>query len=114
MKITRWENERSREANKSNLLLMGTLGVILVVLVVVYLSVPRVPTQRSPEGLPLATIPTASITATRENLRLSPNGTKVGELVEGAELEVLEDRGAWVRVRLEGWIWKASTSLSGG
>jgi len=112
VKLNRWEKQRSSEASKSTLLLAGIMGVILVVLLLVYFSIPRVPGGRNqvvPE--PKATA-VRSVKAVRENLRLSPNGTKIGELIQGAELEVLEDRGAWLRVQVEGWIWKESTSLS--
>ena len=112
MKINKWEEQRSSEASKSTLLLAGIMGVILVVLLLIYVSIPRVPGERN-QGMPeLKTIAARSVKAVRENLRLSPNGTKIGELIQGAELEVLEDRGAWLRVRVEGWIWKESTSPS--
>ena len=40
-----------------------------------------------------------------ENFRDSPNGRKLGTLVEGVEIEQVERDGEWVRFRLEGWIW---------
>ncbi len=112
MKVNRWDKERFSEASKSRLLLAGIMGVILVVLLLIYVSIPRVPSgprQIAPEGEQVAT---ETVRAVRENFRLSPNGTKIGELIQGAELRVLEDRGAWIRVEVEGWIWKDSTSLS--
>ncbi len=112
MKINKWEEQRSSEASKSNLLLVGIMGVVLVVLLLIYVSISRVSTEQN-QGMPEPkAIATRSVKAVRENLRLSPNGTKIGELIQGAELEVLEDRGAWLRVRVEGWIWKESTSPS--
>ena len=111
MKVNRWEKQRSSEASKSNLLLAGTMGVILVVLLLIYLSVPRVPGGRNQGKPEPKAIATRSVKAVRENLRLSPNGTKIGELIQGAELKVLEDRGAWLKVQVEGWIWKESTSF---
>lgn len=112
MKVNRWEKERFREGNKSSLLLAGIMGILLVVLLVIYLSIPKVPSgpsQSRPEPEPMAT---GTVRAVRENFRLSPNGTKIGELIQGAELKVLEDRGAWIKVQVEGWLWKDSTSLS--
>jgi len=112
VKINKWEEQRSSEASKSTLLLAGIMGVILVVLLLIYVSIPRVPSGQN-QGMPeLEAIATRSVKAVRENLRLSPNGTKIGELIQGAQLKVLEDRGAWLRVQVEGWIWKESTSLS--
>ncbi len=112
MKINKWEEQRSSEASKSTLLLAGIMGVILVVLLLIYVSLPRVPGERN-QGMPeLEAIAARSVKAVRENLRLSPNGTKIGELIQGAQLKVLEDRGAWLRVQVEGWIWKESTSPS--
>ncbi len=111
MKVNRWEKERFREGSRSSLLLAGIMGIILVVLLLIYVSIPKVPSgpgQSSPEPEAMAT---GTVRAVRENFRLSPNGTKIGELVQGAELKVLEDRGAWIRVQVEGWIWKGSTSL---
>jgi hypothetical protein len=43
-----------------------------------------------------------------ENFRDSPNGRKLGTLVEGVEIEQVERDGEWVRFRLEGWIWGPS------
>ena len=112
MKINKWEEQRSSEASKSTLLLAGIMGVILVVLLLIYVSIPRVPGGRE-QGMPEPkAIATRSVKAVRENFRLSPNGTKIGELIQGAQLKVLEDRGAWLRVQVEGWIWKESTSPS--
>jgi len=112
VKINKWEEQRSSEASKSTLLLAGIMGVILVMSLVIYVSIPRVSTERN-QGIPQPeAIAARSVKAVRENLRLSPNGTKIGELIQGAELKVLENRGAWLRVQVEGWIWKESTSLS--
>lgn len=37
-------------------------------------------------------------------LRVSPDSTELATLAPGAEVEVLERRGEWARVRVEGWI----------
>ncbi len=112
MKINKWEEQRSSEASKSTLLLVGVMGVILIVSLLTYVFIPKVPTEQN-QGMPEPkAIAARSVKAVRENLRLSPNGTKLGELIQGAELKVLEDRGAWLRVQVEGWIWKESTSMS--
>ncbi|HDQ45853.1 MAG TPA: hypothetical protein ENN17_10215 [bacterium] len=44
----------------------------------------------------------------QENLRKSPGGPQIGELAGGTQLEVLERRADWVRVRVTGWIWAES------
>ena len=46
----------------------------------------------------------------RENLRLTPNGKKIGTILHGTQLEEIETKGNWVHVRTEGWIWKQSLS----
>ena len=43
-----------------------------------------------------------------ENIRKTQNGDKIGTLLEGATVEVLEQDGSWIRFRLEGWIWGPS------
>lgn len=48
------------------------------------------------------------VTVESENLRESPNGKKIGTLLEGASLDTLEVDGRWVRVRVEGWVWGPS------
>jgi hypothetical protein len=45
-----------------------------------------------------------------ENLRGSPNGEKIGELLQGTQLTVLEEKGNWLRVSVTGWIYKPSTT----
>ena len=42
-------------------------------------------------------------------LLVSPEGDTVAVLSPGADLAVLDRRGDWARVRLEGWIWEPST-----
>ncbi|MBD3376584.1 SH3 domain-containing protein [candidate division KSB1 bacterium] len=44
----------------------------------------------------------------QENLRSGPNGKKIGVLLEGTEMAVLEEKDNWVRVAVTGWIWKPS------
>ncbi|MFQ5602046.1 MAG: peptidylprolyl isomerase [bacterium] len=52
------------------------------------------------------------VKSTIENLRDAPNGDKLGTLDKGAEMIVLEDASKWVKVRVEGWIWKDSVTDS--
>jgi len=47
----------------------------------------------------------ARVRAPVASVREQPNGSKLGELLEGAEVERLGQDGKWVRVRIEGWIW---------
>ena len=46
----------------------------------------------------------------KENLRLSPKGTIIGQLLKGAEMYEMERKGKWVKVVISGWIWAPSTS----
>ena len=45
------------------------------------------------------------VEASVENFRAEPNGTKIGTLLEGGEIEQIGAEGQWVRFRVEGWIW---------
>jgi curli biogenesis system outer membrane secretion channel CsgG len=53
------------------------------------------------------------VTEPSENLRATPNGKIIGKVTKGTSLGILEEKGSWLRVRLEdgteAWIWKAST-----
>jgi membrane protein implicated in regulation of membrane protease activity len=52
------------------------------------------------------------IKAASENLRETPDGKKLGSLDKGTSVIVLEDTPKWVKVRIEGWVWKASVTDS--
>lgn len=55
---------------------------------------------------------TATVTAERENLRAAPGGPVLAEVLQGATMPAAEERGDWVLVTLEGWIWKPSVDAS--
>jgi len=44
----------------------------------------------------------------KENLRKSPNGEKIGELVSGSQVEILEKQSNWTKVQVSAWIWSGS------
>lgn len=46
-----------------------------------------------------------------ENFRADPNGTVIGRLMPGTRVEVLEQRGSWVRASLQGFVWLPSLQL---
>lgn len=48
------------------------------------------------------------VEASVENFRAAPNGTKLGTLLAGAEIEQIGAEGRWVRFRVEGWVWGPS------
>jgi len=52
------------------------------------------------------------VKADQENLRIAPNGDRIGSLAKGASMVVLQDKGKWVKVAVTGWIWKESTTLT--
>ena len=56
----------------------------------------------------------AQVTKSVENLRDGPGGKIIGKATQGTPLQVFEEKGKWLHVRLkdgtEAWIWKASTS----
>ena len=43
-----------------------------------------------------------------ENIRLTPNGDIIGIVIVGTKLNVLKEEGQWVKVQMEGYIWKPS------
>lgn len=43
------------------------------------------------------------------NLRNAPNGDKIGLLYLGTELDSIKEKGEWVKVKVEGWVWKQLT-----
>ena len=43
-----------------------------------------------------------------ENFRAEPNGTKLGTLLQGTEIEQIGEQDKWVRFRVEGWVWGPS------
>ncbi len=49
-----------------------------------------------------------------ENLRLAPKGDIIAIVIGGTKINVLEEDGQWVKVQMEGYIWKPSitTDLS--
>ncbi|MDX1674495.1 MAG: hypothetical protein R3314_06875 [Longimicrobiales bacterium] len=47
-----------------------------------------------------------------ENLRVTPNGRRVGRAREGMLLDRVEERGDWIRVRRTAWIWEPSLRLT--
>ena len=48
------------------------------------------------------------VEASVENFRDAPNGTKLGTLLTGTEIEQIGEEGRWVRFRVEGWVWGPS------
>ena len=48
------------------------------------------------------------VEASVENFRAAPNGTKLGTLIAGTEIESIGEEGSWVRFRVEGWVWGPS------
>jgi len=47
-----------------------------------------------------------------ENLRAEPQGVVLGRLAVGSSFPVLEVRGQWVRVEVQGWIWTRSVGTT--
>lgn len=47
-----------------------------------------------------------------ENLRVAPNGRKIGSLVENAEMIAIAEKDNWVQVQVTAWIWKPSISTA--
>ncbi len=52
------------------------------------------------------------IKTVRQALTVDPGGRKRGELYTNAPVQIIEERGAWVKVRTEGWVRKNSVATS--
>ncbi len=48
------------------------------------------------------------VIAPEENLRAAPNGKKLGSVLKGTPMIVIEDGQKWVQVAVTGFIWKES------
>ncbi len=65
-------------------------------------------------ALVILTLVTSSLAADlyvkvpEENLRMAPNGKKIGAILEGTKATVLVEKDNWVKVQVTGWIWKPS------
>ncbi len=44
----------------------------------------------------------------QENIRSEPNGNKIGEILSGTEVEVVERQSNWVKIQMDAWIWEPS------
>lgn len=75
---------------------------ILVLLVTTLVALPSVYAQDNLGEL--------YIKPEKENLRATPNGSKIGEIEQRAKLKVIDRKGDWIKVSVEGWIWKNSTT----
>jgi parvulin-like peptidyl-prolyl isomerase len=51
---------------------------------------------------------TSYVKIKEENLRDTPNGKKIGQVVSGTKLKVLSRKSNWVKVQVTGWIWENS------
>ena len=50
------------------------------------------------------------VTPPEENLRVGPNGQRVGSLTRGTPVKVIKTKGNWAYVTVRAWIWKPSLS----
>ena len=49
---------------------------------------------------------------TEENFRRTPNGEVIARLNGGVPIQIVDRRGNWVQVDLEGWMWTRSLQVS--
>jgi hypothetical protein len=62
----------------------------------------------------LGTIPLFAQSSTKyvkvksENIRQEPGGNKIGEVVAGTQVNVLERQTNWTKIQITGWIWDKS------
>ena len=50
----------------------------------------------------------AVLNVEKENIRIEPNGKKIGELTSDSQILILETKGDWVKIATTGWMWKKS------
>ena len=50
------------------------------------------------------------VTPPEENIRVAPNGQRIGGLVRGTPVTVTKTKGNWAYVTVKAWIWKPSLS----
>lgn len=50
----------------------------------------------------------------RENLRFTPNGDRIGQVLQRAKVKVIEEKGDWCKVTVTAWIPKASLTTDPG
>ncbi len=65
---------------------------------------------------PLAALTAAQplrVKVEKENLRRTPGGEKIGEVLKDTELKAIGTEGRWVEVEVVGWIWRDSTTAQG-
>ncbi len=85
---------------------MKRIGITLLLLALVLLPAASYAQLQIKQGDELY------VKADTENLRLSPNGTVVCKLPQGAKVIGIEENGGWVAVHLVGYIWKNSLTSS--
>ncbi len=62
----------------------------------------------SSTGLAQPTEKTYLVKIDSENFRKTPSGDIICKLTAGTPLKIVKDEGNWVKVQIEGYIWKAS------
>jgi len=68
---------------------------------------PERPAARSPGGF-------ASVGAAAGPILTAPDGDTLALATAGSDVELLDREGNWVRVRVEGWMWRPLTQEGGG
>ena len=66
--------------------------------------------ERLVESTPAQTL---RVKVEKENLRQTPGGQKIGEVLKDTELKVIRTEGRWSEVEIVGWIWRDSTTAKG-
>ncbi len=54
----------------------------------------------------------AYIKAEKEQLKQSPDGGRIGEILQSSKVKLLEEQGEWVRVEVSGWVKKSSITTN--
>jgi uncharacterized protein YraI len=67
-------------------------------------------TERLVDSTPAQTL---RVKVEKENLRQTPGGQKIGEVLKDTELKAIRAEGRWVEVEIVGWIWRDSTTAKG-
>jgi len=95
------------------------LAGLTIVMLAVFVSSPTLAgkksvkksSKKSSAGKKKGSSPTVYyVTPPEENIRVAPNGQRIGGLVRGTPVTVTKTKGNWAYVTVKAWIWKPSLS----
>jgi len=90
--------------------------LVIIIIIIAAGCQPKVPKEKKTPSIPLIQSPKFSvITVESENVRMSPNGQKIGQLLQGDSLQVINRQGNWLLFQNDffdsAYIWAPSAGL---